>query len=476
MKAEELKLISAGIDIGTTTTQLVISELKFKNKGSSSKMAGTELTHKKIIYESHIYATPILDHKSIDSKRIKEIIKDEYDKAGFNTKDIQTGALIITGETAKKENVKKIINDLAEFAGNFVTAAAGPRLESILAGKGSGAAEFSKKNYKTVINIDIGGGTTNIAIFKDGDFFDSTCLNIGGRLIEVDKYSHIVTYIHKPAQLFIDTFDIDISLGEEINIVCLEELCDKMVSIIEDILKNNRINPQLKDILMGSDLTYDYNSNYIFFSGGVAELIYNIKNIKDDFLYGDIGCYLAKSFYKSTFLRSYIIMKPNQTIRATVIGTGTQTINISGNTVYLDKSKLPIRNIPVIKVKFDNFICENIVNGIKNLVFESGKNYIAIQIQGIYDLSFDKIESLSEAIYKAWSILAISDEEGRLVLIMDKNIGKVLGQTIYRVSDKKLKVISIDSIDANDGDFIDIGEPIAEDDVVPVIIKTLLFS
>jgi len=102
LKAEELKLISAGIDIGTTTTQLVISELKLKNKGSSSRIAGTELVDKKIIYESYIYPTPILDHKSIDSKRIKEIIKDEYDKAGFKAEDIETGALIITGETDKK--------------------------------------------------------------------------------------------------------------------------------------------------------------------------------------------------------------------------------------------------------------------------------------------------------------------------------------------------------------------------------------
>jgi len=249
-----------------------------------------------------------------------------------------------------------------------------------------------------------------------------------------------------------------------------------MVSVIEDILKNKGINPQLKNILMGSFLSDNYNSNYIFFSGGVAELIYNIEFTKDDFPYGDIGCYLAKSFYKSRYFKSYIIMKPNQTIRATVVGTGTQTINISGNTVYLDKSKLPIRNIPVIKVKFDNFISENIVNRIKNPVFESRENYIAIQIQEIYDLSFDKIESLSKSIYKAWATLAMPAEEGRLVLIMDKNIGKVLGQTIYRVSDKKLKVISIDSIDVEDGDFIDIGKPIAEDDVVPVIIKTLLFS
>lgn len=472
MESNETKVISAGIDIGTTTFQMIISELTLKVMGSSSKISATELVDKKIIYESSIYLTPITDHRIINSKRIKEIIGDEYNKAGFKISDIETGALIITGETAKKENAKLIINDLAEFSGNFVTAVAGPELESILAGKGSGAAVFSKKNYKTVMNIDIGGGTTNISIFKNGEFIDSTCINIGGRLIEVDKNSGIVTYIHKPAQLIMDTYDIDIQLGNKLKIEYLEELCDKMVDLVQDVINRENINPQLKDIILGSPLSYDFNSQYIFFSGGVAELIYN--NYEDGFLYGDIGYYLAKSYSKNKYFRTHKIMKPIETIRATVVGTGTQSIRVSGNTVFIDKGDLPLRNIPVIKVKSDEFIKDNIIDGLNRFVLNKGTNYIAIHITNISNISFNDIQSISRDIYEAWILNSNSDI--KLIIIMDKNIGEVLGQTIYKISNKKLKVMSIDSINVQEGDFIDIGVPVAYGDVVPVVIKTLLFN
>ena len=97
-----------------------------------------------------------------------QIVEREYQAAGLTPEGIDTGAVIITGETAKKENAKNILESMAGLAGEFVVATAGVNLESILAGKGSGAAAFSKERHRVTVNVDIGGGTSNIGVFREG--------------------------------------------------------------------------------------------------------------------------------------------------------------------------------------------------------------------------------------------------------------------------------------------------------------------
>lgn len=480
MGIEEFKLLSAGIDIGTTTTQLVISELTMKNRLPGARIPKIEITEKKILYQSPIYMTPIIDHKEVDAKALKEIIEKEYRKAGFSLDSIDTGAVIITGETAKKENAEKIIHQLAEFAGDFVVAVAGPQLESVLAGKGSGACDYSKHNMKKVVNLDIGGGTTNIAVFYNGNVEGSTCVNVGGRLIEIDEASDRISYISKPAKIFIDTYGINIKNGEKISICELEKFCDKMVELTGLVLRGEEIPPALQDIIMGPLLKQDNNYDCIMFSGGVAEYIYGNKN-EDDRLYkyGDIGILLSKAFKKSNLVKDYELIIAENTIRATVIGAGTQSMGISGSTVFIKPDMLPIRNIPVAKIYWSEFpkdelgIKESIIAVVKRYDGSLKHNALAISLPCPKELSFENIERIACGIYKAW--LESMDRNKPLVVIVEKDIAKVLGQTLQIKSGGEMKFICIDSIYVNDGDYIDVGRPMSKDDVVPVIIKTLVF-
>lgn len=129
--------------------------------------------------------TPLLSQSEIDAEKVKQIIQDEYRKAGVFIKDVSTGAVIITGETARKSNAKEVLNALSGMAGDFVVATAGPDLESVIAGKGAGAMDYSEKNNTAVYNLDIGGGTTNIALFKNGEVIDTTCMDIGWKTYKV---------------------------------------------------------------------------------------------------------------------------------------------------------------------------------------------------------------------------------------------------------------------------------------------------
>ncbi|MBP2644131.1 MAG: hypothetical protein H6Q67_2018, partial [Firmicutes bacterium] len=166
-------MTSVGIDIGTTTTQLVISRLTLENTASAALIPRVEITDKEVIHRSQIYSTPLLNHDLVNAAEVSRIVEMEYRQAGVAFQDIDTGAVIITGETAKKENAKAILEALADFAGDFVVATAGPNLESVYAGKGSGAAAFSVERHQIIVNIDVGGGTSNYAVFQEGQAIDT---------------------------------------------------------------------------------------------------------------------------------------------------------------------------------------------------------------------------------------------------------------------------------------------------------------
>ena len=138
-------ILSVGIDIGTSTTQLVFSNITIENKASIVSVPMISIVDKEVIYRSEIYFTPLLSLTEIDAIGVRKIIEGEYKKAGIRPEDVDTGAVIITGETARKENASEVLKSLSGFAGEFVVATAGPDLEGIIAGKGAGAGEFSKQ-------------------------------------------------------------------------------------------------------------------------------------------------------------------------------------------------------------------------------------------------------------------------------------------------------------------------------------------
>ncbi|HEX3027043.1 MAG TPA: ethanolamine ammonia-lyase reactivating factor EutA, partial [Clostridia bacterium] len=422
----------------------------------------------------------VVDHHLIDVSELRRIIEKEYQKAGFSAKAIDTGAIIITGETAKKENAEKILHELAGFAGDFVVAAAGPELESILAGKGSGAAELSKKTGKTIINLDIGGGTTNIAVFECGRVADAICVNVGGRLIEIDAESHEIAYISRPAQLFLDYCRINLKKGDRADQSQIETVCKAMAEYVGQIALGEETPSALSEILMTAPLKRNYRYDGVMFSGGVAEYIY-LKNAahSQDYAYGDMGPVLARAFQNCPLAGDYNLISPDQAIRATVVGAGTQTVNLSGSTIFIDKSILPVRNIPVAKVDWRQFpereedLSDLICGAIRRYQSSDHKGILAVSMPCPQPLSFSNISRMAGGIYDAWKKTIVP---APLVIILEKDIGKVLGQTLYTLSDGKMKFLSIDSVSLSDGDYIDIGKPISADDVVPVMIKTLIFS
>jgi ethanolamine utilization protein EutA len=100
---------------------------------------------------------------------------------------VDSGAVILTGEALKRKNAPAIADLFAEQAGRFVCASAGHHMECQLAAHGSGAVKVSRSQQVTLLNVDIGGGTTKFALIRNGEILATAAIAVGGRLIVEDN-------------------------------------------------------------------------------------------------------------------------------------------------------------------------------------------------------------------------------------------------------------------------------------------------
>lgn len=476
-------LISVGIDVGTTTTQVIFSNITIENMSSGARVPEFKIVGKEIFYKGKIHFTPLRSNTEIDETALKEIIEREYKIAGINPDDIDSGAVIITGETARKENAQNISKVLSGYAGEFVVATAGPDLEGIIAGKGSGAAKLSYENNDIVANFDIGGGTTNIAVFSQGEPIDTTCLDLGGRLLRFDK-SGLVEYISPKLADICKEVNINIEKGKKYPDEVIRKICRYMAEILLEV-SGARPRSRLLELTLSpksTALRLDYKIDRVSFTGGVADYIYNNQSEKDLYKFGDIGILLGYEIKAILNEFASKVIMPEETIMATVVGAGTQTMDISGSTIsYSQSATLPLKNIPIIEITEkeervnEEELEKTIMAKLQWYCLETQKQKVALFLKGERNVSFEKVTSLSKVIAKVWEEFYPHGEE--VIVVIENDMAKVLGQSISRkLSNKQREVVCIDGIKVSSGDYIDIGKPIGNGSVLPVVIKTLVFN
>ncbi|MDF2569641.1 MAG: ethanolamine utilization protein possible chaperonin protecting lyase from inhibition [Sporomusa sp.] len=471
---KEITLTSIGIDIGTTTTQMVLSRLTLVNVMPGTQVPKIEITRKSVVYMGAVHFTPFLDRNRVDGTALRNIIAHEYQCAGIQPQDVDTGAVIITGETAKKENASEIVHALAEFAGEFVVATAGPDLESVIAGKGSGAEAISKRQHSRVANLDIGGGTSNIAIFERGVCIGTACINVGGRLFEVDTLSRRLSYISPPAQKLASCLESKsgktlfpaCSVGEEQAAIkaCLTE----MTGCVDRVLFHQPPIAGDASLVMTNHLPA-VSLDGIVFSGGVARYIYQPQP-DNWWVHGDVGPLLAEAYRDSMAFKSLPVYQGEETIHATVLGAGVHTVNVSGSTVMVSKNVLPLRNIPAIYPELKSDGTWTWVNLARNFDTSLYRTF-ALVVPPLPDTNFTTIVALAQQL--AAELLQLDGTPK--VVVTQQDIGKVLGQSLRCILPGQ-EIVCLDGIELKLGDFLDIAKPLPYEEAVPVIVKTLVFA
>ncbi|EMC2269250.1 ethanolamine ammonia-lyase reactivating factor EutA [Enterococcus faecalis] len=469
-------LLTVGIDLGTSTTQLVLSELTVENFASAFTVPRISISDKKVIYRSDIIFTPLLNQSEIDAEPIKAFVAEQYRQAGIHKQDIQMGAVIITGETARKSNANNVLRALSGYAGDFVVATAGPDLESIIAGKGAGAQTYSETKRKPVVNLDIGGGTTNLAVFKDGEVIDTACFDIGGRLIKLDQQQKI-TYIAPKIQEIINKKGLTLHLGDQATEQNLLPIISELVAVLENSIGLGTQSPFYQLLVTNHPLRKGEELPIVTFSGGVADCLNTTST--NLFKYGDIGLLLGKYLRKSLIFSEKEVLESAETIRATVVGAGSHTAEISGSTIAYREQILPVKNIPILKLAQED---ETLTVTELGQRIQEKLNWhrieetpqIALAIRGMSNPTFADIQRYGQGIVEGLASLVA--EQIPIIVMVDEDMAKALGHALSAHLPKDYPFICLDSVKVENGDYVDIGLPVAEGSVLPVIVKTLVFN
>ena len=437
------KLCSVGLDVGTTSTQMILSELLVENKAGSFSVPEMEIGQRKILYKSPVYFTPLLHGDLVDAAALRTLIDREYQTAGVRRENVDTGAIIITGETSRKENAEAVLHELSGFAGDFVVATAGPDLESVLAAKGAGADAYSEATGKTVLHMDIGGGTSNLALIRDGKIIKTGCLNVGGRLLKLNESGQI-TYVSPVLEEI-----CDFAVGQRVSEKQLETVAETLTQALE-MAAGLRKRTELLDRVWTKESGESWcaGAAVISFSGGVADCIHkDVPWLK----YGDFGPVLGRVIRASRLCAGEFRLG-EETIRATVIGAGCHSAQLSGSTVFHRNVEFPLKNLPVV------FRLED---------FDKQEKTPVVALTGPETPTYADVAALADR-------LTAQCPEGPVYICLEQDMAKALGQALAVRMEETRPILCIDRVKLNEGSYLDVGAPVGP--ALPVVVKTLVLS
>lgn len=447
------RIVSVGIDVGTTSTQMVFSELTVENRAGAFAVPELCITDRRVFYKSPVHFTPLMGAELVDAAALRRIVDSEYASAGLTRADVDTGAIIITGETSRKENARAVLAQLGGYAGQFVVAAAGPSLESALAARGAGAVRYSEQTGKTVLHMDIGGGTSNLALIRDGKIVKTGCYNVGGRLVKLDENA-VVTYL---SPVLGDICDME--LGKAVSQTQVDALCVRLAQILEMAVGLRERTPLLERFVsFGADaLALESGEAEVFsFSGGVADCI---SRDTPWLSYGDIGPSLGRAIRASRLCRDAYVLGA-ETIRATVIGAGCHSTQLSGSTVFYRNVSFPLKNLRVIRME------EPDADAIDHALSQEDGAAV-LSLPGVRPARYRDIAAYADRIVRGFRDRAV-------IVCVETDMAKALGQVVAGLSAPQQSILCIDRVHLPHGSYLDVAAPVGA--ALPVVVKTLILE
>lgn len=464
-----VELTSVGIDVGTTTSHLVFSRLLARRQGtdhsSEFQIVETETTH-----ESEIRLTPYERATTIDADELGAFVQRAYDRAGYDVDDVDTGAVIVTGEASRKENAEAILDVFSERAGKFVCATAGANLEAVMAAHGSGAVDYSVDNDVDVLHVDIGGGSTKLAYVVGGFVEETASINVGAHLVAMDD-DGTVQVVEDAAKRVADELGLDVERGERLGRHERERLADALVDLVFELVED-RPGDLARD-LMVTELPDARPFDVVTFSGGVAEYVYD----RDPGYHADLGPEMGSAIRDAVSEREIGVAELDAGIRATALGSTQHTVQVSGNTTTItDESVLPLRNVPMVPFVADE---HESATEFTETVLDRLDVYDVDELDEPFAFGFhlhgtprhDFLDRIAETVVEGWRRF---DGDHPVVVAFDSDVAMNVGRLLEARVD--VPVVTVDGAELHQFGYLDVGEPLEDTGAVPLTVKSLVFE
>ena len=469
---DEICILSVGVDIGSSTSHLVFSRIVLERLDSRYLV-----TEREIFYQSDILLTPYTSEDAIDADALGAFFEKQYENAMVDPDEIDAGALILTGVAVRRSNARLIGELFARQAGKLVAVSAGDGLETVMAAYGSGAVARSIRDGAPIMNVDVGGGTSKIAVCHEGRVAAITAVDVGARLVCTDAAGRI-TRLEEAGRRFGDDLGLKLEIGGALAPGDAQRLAGRMADSLFDAMKGGAPSIGATGLLRLDPLAFAGRIDTVTFSGGVSEYVYGWESGN----FGDLGGLLAAEIRQRVTAAGMRLEPPVQGIRATVIGASQYTTQVSGSTIFVSPlDVLPLRNLPVIAPDFaldgeaiaSTKVAAAIRKALLHLDLTESESPVAIFVPWQGSATFHRLDAFCRGVVEGLGGLVTRGLP--VVLAGDSDVGGLLG--IHFREEMKLgnPVISIDGLELKQFDYIDIGEMLESSGAVPVVIKSLVF-
>lgn len=463
-------LRSVGIDVGSSTTSITVSELVV---GRLDALASRkpQVLDRRLLHASRVLFTPFSDSGAIDAATLGRFFDDELRAAGLTAHDVDTGALICTGEAARRENAAAMSAQLADRSGKFVAAAAGHHLEAVLGAYGSGAVERSRALPDApLVLLDMGGGTTKRTLLHAGRILSTAAINVGARLVAW-RDDGVISRLEPAGATLGQALGLRLQQGAPMGEADRDRLADLMVELTADFFRGGEPEGIARQLSLTAAPPRVPAGARVMLTGGVSEYVHRRSTFAANDLGPRIGARLGAAVRAAT---DGELLESTAGIRATVLGAGQFSVQVSGETVFHNGSvRLPLHGAPVRRALLDW----------REVTTASVRAAVDRALAGTdpaatVALAFERSPMPG---YRAARLLGselggcLARSPGRShVLVFEDNVGRTVGQALVDVH-PEVAVMCVDELDVGDLDFLDVGQP-NHHGILPVVVKSLVFG
>ena len=476
---DNVTLTSVGVDIGSSGTQVIFSKIHLRRL-AEDLTSRYYVVSRDAIYSSPVSLTPYASETRIDDVALRGIIDEAYRQAGLKPAEIDTGAVILTGEALRRENAQSISAMLSEQGGEFVCATAGHHMESMLAGYGSGAANVSLQLGQRILNVDMGGGTTKLALVEAGRVIATAAVHIGGRLLVVDEEGRIVR-LDPAGRTHARRAGLDLRLGDKASGADLDRMAEVMADTLADALMARPLPEDVARLYLTDPIGDFGQIAGLMFSGGVAEYVYD-RESRD---FGDLGRRLGAAIRRKLEQGEFAwpLLPAGECIRATALGASEYSVQLSGNTSFISSpgALLPKRNLQVLQPPCDfpdeidaEKIAAAIASHRRAFEVESAETDIALAFHWKGSPSNERLFAFARGI--AVGMADLIERKRPIYVALDGDVAQTLGAILREDCHVGSEICVIDGVMLMDFDYIDLGKIRVPSFTVPVTIKSLVFS